>query len=212
MKNKKELAVILSNLKNFQKPKAHFEQYPTPAELAAEVLWYAHLSKDITGKRIVDLGCGNGIFGLGALLLGAKEATLLDIDEDALAIAKENHAYLENVLGKKLIMRLIHADIRNYDITGDVVFQNPPFGVQNKHADKMFLETAMVTAPTIYTMHKKETSTFIRKIATDHHFDASAVFPNQSFVLKPTQKFHTKNKHEIGVTVWKLTRSSLSGF
>ena len=211
MKNKKELAVLLSKLKNFTQPKAHFEQYPTPAELAAEVLWYAHLSKDISGKKIVDLGCGNGIFGLGALLLGAKEATLLDIDEDALAIAKENHAFLEKTLGKKLIMRLIHADIRNYDITCDVVFQNPPFGVQTKHADKLFLETAMITAPTIYTMHKKETSAFVRKIAHDHNYEATPIFPDQAFVLKATQKFHTKNKREIGVTVWKLSKGSLSG-
>ena len=45
---------------------------------------------DLKGKTVLDVGCGSGILGLSALLLGAKSAELVDIDEQATAIAKRN--------------------------------------------------------------------------------------------------------------------------
>ena len=40
--------------------------------------------------RVLDLGCGSGILSIAALLLGAKEITGVDIDENSVKIAKEN--------------------------------------------------------------------------------------------------------------------------
>ena len=42
--------------------------------------------------RILDLGAGSGILSIGALLLGAKNAVGIDIDENSVRIAKENAA------------------------------------------------------------------------------------------------------------------------
>ena len=42
------------------------------------------------GDTVFDIGCGSGILSIGALLLGAKEATAIDIDPDAVSIAYEN--------------------------------------------------------------------------------------------------------------------------
>ncbi len=42
------------------------------------------------GERILDLGCGSGILSIGGILLGAKEATAVDIEENAVETAKEN--------------------------------------------------------------------------------------------------------------------------
>ena len=47
---------------------------------------------DLEGKRILDLGCGSGILGIGAMLLGAKECTALDIDEKAPDVVRSNAA------------------------------------------------------------------------------------------------------------------------
>lgn len=49
--------------------------------------------------RVLDLGCGSGILAVAALLLGAREATGVDIDEVAVRVAKENAA-LNAVAGK----------------------------------------------------------------------------------------------------------------
>ena len=47
-------------------------------------------SLDLSGKTILDVGCGSGILGLCALLLGAESAELVDIDVQATDIAKHN--------------------------------------------------------------------------------------------------------------------------
>ncbi|MGN1133716.1 MAG: 50S ribosomal protein L11 methyltransferase [Oscillospiraceae bacterium] len=40
--------------------------------------------------RILDLGCGSGILSIGAVILGAKSAYAVDIDENSVHIAAEN--------------------------------------------------------------------------------------------------------------------------
>ena len=41
-------------------------------------------------EKVLDLGCGSGILSIAAMLLGAKSATSVDIDQNAARIAKEN--------------------------------------------------------------------------------------------------------------------------
>lgn len=45
---------------------------------------------DVTGKRVVDYGCGSGILGVAALLLGAEQAWGVDNDPQALIATREN--------------------------------------------------------------------------------------------------------------------------
>lgn len=42
------------------------------------------------GKTILDVGCGSGILSASAMLLGAREALGIDIDENAVRVAREN--------------------------------------------------------------------------------------------------------------------------
>lgn len=48
------------------------------------------------GDEVLDVGCGSGILGIASVLLGAKEALGIDIDEMAVKTANEN-AVLNNV-------------------------------------------------------------------------------------------------------------------
>lgn len=45
---------------------------------------------DVNGKTVVDYGCGSGILGVAALLLGAKQAWGVDNDPQALIATRDN--------------------------------------------------------------------------------------------------------------------------
>jgi ribosomal protein L11 methyltransferase len=44
------------------------------------------------GEQVLDVGCGSGILAVAALLLGAQRARAIDVDEDAVRVARENAA------------------------------------------------------------------------------------------------------------------------
>jgi len=46
--------------------------------------------QDVNGKQITDYGCGSGILGLAALLLGASHVVGVDTDPQALEASREN--------------------------------------------------------------------------------------------------------------------------
>lgn len=48
------------------------------------------------GMDVLDMGCGSGILSIASILLGAKSVTGVDIDENAVRIAKDNAA-LNNI-------------------------------------------------------------------------------------------------------------------
>src|SRR2546425_1492055 len=159
---KQQLEILLQKVKVHPNPSANLEQYSTPAGIAADVLWFAYAQGDIASKKVVDLGCGTGILGIGAKLLGAEEVISLDVDESALAVAMKN----AQDLGVDL--SLLTVDVKDFPEPADTVLMNPPFGAQKSdlHADLAFLERALATAPVTYTFHHAETEPFVmRRVA-----------------------------------------------
>jgi putative methylase len=199
--SKAGLAVALSRLKVFENPKIKLEQYPTDSEVAAQLLWNAHLLGDIEDSVIADLGCGTGILGIGALLLGAKKVFFVDKDPDALSVARSNIEEL-NLKNKAV---LIESDIENFMEHVELVIQNPPFGTRNEHIDRTFLVKAFSLSDIIYSMHKESTAGFIDALAKDE----KAVITHHwrfSFPLKATQKFHKRKIERIDVGAWRFER------
>ncbi len=47
-------------------------------------------AQDLTGKTVVDFGCGSGILAIAAIKLGAKRVVGIDIDPQAILASKEN--------------------------------------------------------------------------------------------------------------------------
>ncbi len=75
----------------------------------------------LAGKRVLDVGCGSGILGLCALLLGADSAVLVDIDPQATEVAVHNAAI--NGLGERTAVRTGNLT-EQVSGTFDVVFAN----------------------------------------------------------------------------------------
>lgn len=47
---------------------------------------------EVTGKLVIDVGCGSGILALAALALGAERAIAIDNDPEAIDVTRENAA------------------------------------------------------------------------------------------------------------------------
>ena len=76
---------------------------------------------NLQGKRVLDVGCGSGILGLSALLLGADSAELVDIDSQATAIALHN----AQINGLENRCRILTGNLtEKTDGVFDVVFAN----------------------------------------------------------------------------------------
>lgn len=50
---------------------------------------------DIEGRTVLDLGCGTGMLGIAASILGAGAVVGVDVDAQALTTAAENAAEME---------------------------------------------------------------------------------------------------------------------
>jgi ribosomal protein L11 methyltransferase len=77
--------------------------------------------QELTGKTVIDYGCGSGVLAVAALLLGASNAHCVDIDPQALI------ATLDNANRNKLDLASIHTAIpKEFDtsITAEVVIAN----------------------------------------------------------------------------------------
>lgn len=204
VRSQKELGVFLSRLETFENPSLELEQYATPPPIAAEWIWHMALVGEVANKIIADAACGPGILGLGLLMLGAKKVFFIDKDEKAMAICIRNYNKLkeEYEIGEA---EFITADISLFDHQVDIVVQNPPFGTQNKHIDKIFLEKAFATAPIIYSMHKYSTKEFVQAITKDHNYQITHLWRFE-FKIKKTHKHHKKEKYNVDVGLWRLSK------
>lgn len=201
---KKELSILLSKLKRFVSPDPSLEQYPTDPEIASSVLWLIESQDGFSGKVVADFGSGTGVLGIGALVLGAKRCYFVDVDKKVFPLLKENLEVVEKYCGKKFNYVLVNKDVRQFNSKVDLVIQNPPFGVQNPHADRLFLLKAMESSPLIYSFHKSESSSFISQICKDNGFD-SVLCLKFKFPVRNAMKFHSKKVHFVDVGLWRLS-------
>lgn len=189
---KKDLEIALERVRPFTDPDPALEQYPTPATIAADILFSAYSAGDIQGMKVMDLGCGTGIFSIGAALLGAGMVVGYDISESALEIARENAS------GFGLDIDFKESRIEDVNEGADTVIMNPPFGSQRKGADRPFLEKAMDSAERIYSIHMANTLDFIREYA-EAHGRALASYKIYKYVIPHTFSFHTKTKQTVEI-------------
>jgi putative methylase len=198
------LEIALEGLEGFGEPDPRTEQYVTPAPLAARLLHHAALLGDVAARTVCDLGCGTGVLACGAALLGAARVTGVELDPAALGVAGRNMARLG------VEISLVRGDVRDRAfIAGlgafDTVVMNPPFGAQDPHADRPFVDAAIALAPVVYGVFNSGSLPFLRSYTAGRaelEFAVAGVLP-----LKRTQPFHRHEVVEIPVEVVRLERS-----
>ncbi len=209
MLNKKQLEIVLSKLKPVQNPKPSLEQYTIPSDLAAEILNLASLNGDIEDKVVFDIGCGTGRLAIGSLLLGAKEVVGVDTDYKVLEVSEENlHSVMSQELAVKGSIRFLRSDVQKFSGKCDTVIQNPPFGIQSLHADRVFLEKALECGKRIYSLHKdgyEKTREFLTKFIESKNGKVEQIIPYK-FSIPHMFRFHKKPKKEYNVDLYVIKK------
>jgi len=196
---RKELEIILQGLAPFGERDPRLEQYATPAGIAADLLWEALMRGDISGRSVIDLGCGNGILSIGAKLLGARDVAGIDIDPKAVRVAAANAE------ARGLDIRYTQGSVTSVTGSFDTVVQNPPFGAQRKNADRAFIEKAVEIAPRVYSLHNAVTEEFVVRMVEALGARCEPV-KRFKFEIPYAFEFHRRPKETFSIVLLRFER------
>ncbi|HJJ02407.1 MAG TPA: METTL5 family protein [Methanobrevibacter smithii] len=193
---KKHLEMAIQKVPKHPNPKVDMEQYSTPATIAADLLWNAYSLGDIADKKVMDLGCGTGIFAIASKLLGAASAIGVDIDKDSTDLASSYCGDVDFICSDI-------CDLEN-DFDVDTIFQNPPFGSQKnakKGADLKFISKAIELSPKVlYSFHMASTEEFLISYFEKNDLEITHIF-RYNFPIPKIYEFHTRESANVEVIV-----------
>jgi putative methylase len=192
----KDLEIILTNLLNFKEPKIFLEQYQIPPRLAAMITWRAYQLGDIENKIVADFCCGTGLLAIAAKILGAKEVYGIEIDEDALELAKQNSKSADAKIN------FIQGDVREIQMDFDTILMNSPFGIRGETRDKEFLITALQRSNVCYSLHlyQENNIQFLTQLVKKNGREVKEVIKAE-FEIPKMYRFHKKRYHIIQVAI-----------
>ena len=187
---KSELRKILSKVSDFEDPRIKLEQYITPPALAADLVYTAYMQGDIEGKRVVDLGTGTGILGIGAAKIGG-EVTAVEKDKVALKSARENAEELNAEI------EFIEKDIENFNEKTNTVIMNPPFSV-HLEIELSFWVKAIELGDAVYGISPRGARDSIKSLvrSSNHKLEGLQEY---DIVLPASYGFHTEEGRETPV-------------
>jgi len=200
---KKHLEIVLAQLAPSPKPKLRWEGYTLDAESAAQMAYVAaQVNPDIRGKKVVDLGCGSGILAIASSLLGARWVVGVDIDKDAIKIAKVNDekasAHVDLIVG----------DIKCIAGHFDTTLMNPPFGSWRRGLDVQFLTKALEISDVVYSLHKRSgpVRDFLKQRIPQLGGLIDRVYEMEIVIFR-TYSFHRKRRYPIKVDLYRILRT-----
>lgn len=193
----------LADCRPFADPRADLEQYATPADLAAHLVHLAALQGDLQ-RPVLDLGTGTGVLALGAALAGADRVVGVDLDPDALAVARANARRVDRpdavtwVLGDARTPPVCPAE-------SPTVVANPPFGAVDGHegADRAFLETAAALGGVSYTLHNEGSRDFVAAFAADRGGSVTRAY-RADFDVPRQFPWHERERATLPVEVLRV--------
>ncbi len=202
--SKRKLEIQLGKLKILEKPNLKLEQYPVSAEVAAELLYLAGFENSNLNGRVIDLGTGTGRLVIGAALMGAETPVGVDMDEQSLALAREN----AETAGVEV--EWVQSDVEKVSGIFDAVIMNPPYGTRTSHADTRFLEKAFKLAPVVYSINKSTTREFLVQFARKSGAQINQV-RSMRMEIPHLFDFHQKKQMRVEVDLYRIIRTSSRG-
>ncbi len=142
-----------------------------------------------------------------------KAGCVLSIDKDwrALHILKKN---IKNLNLEQIIFPIC-AEVKYLEISKLLIpknlkittIMNPPFGVQHKTADRIFLEKAFSFSDVVYSIHlaSENVHKFLLKYIKKFNWKVDNVLPF-IMILEKSFRFHTQKKKRVNVNVYRYLK------
>ena len=202
----KHLAIKLSKLAPHPCKDVSLEQYATEGDLASYWMLAVDELDGFEQSTVVDMGAGNGILGIGALLLGASKVIFVETDPAALEAIETNIDALEKNLQGRAELWPATVGLDELPLEDvDIIVMNPPWGVQREKADRAFLEAAFGSkAASIHVLHSDK-ATHLEPMAREQGWWAEVVLRTE-FRLPPTYAHHAQRKGKTDVKCWRFFR------
>jgi putative methylase len=211
---KKELVALIDKTSTFLNPRVDLEQYCIDAVSATDFIYFAGVEfNDIQNKIVLDLGTGTGRLSLLSIFLGSKYTLSIDVDLGALLLFRKN-ARKFNLIPST---HPIHAEISTIEFNPKLLYNskiittvmNPPFGVQKKFADRVFLQKAFEYSTVVYSIHllNKKVNRFLEKFSAERHWKIDQAFP-YNLTLEKSFPFHAQKTKRIEVMIYRFTKKN----
>ena len=158
----------------------------------------AGFERDDLQGATVDLGTGTGRLAIGAALMGARKVVGVDLDEGAIALARENE-----VAAGVQVQWVVSAIV---DVEGryDAVIMNPPYGTRTPHLDVKFLDRAFELAPIVYSIHKSSTRDYLKQAITSRNREIDEI-RGMDLDIPHIFPFHHKKRKSVQVDLYRIT-------
>ncbi|MFW9936316.1 MAG: METTL5 family protein [Candidatus Thorarchaeota archaeon] len=182
---------------------------------AVDIIYFAGFEfNDIQNQIIVDLGAGTGRLSIASAFFKAIYVLSVDIDFSALKILKYNidNLKLNNVIFP-ICAEIGHFELNKLFLPKErkiTTIMNPPFGVQKKKADRIFLEKALSFSSIIYSIHlsNEKVSNFLQNYIKKYNWHIDYVFPYK-LRLEKTFYFHKMKMKMIDVNIYRFKKNNL---
>lgn len=134
------------------------------------------MEQEITeGCKMLDMGCGSGILFIGGMLLGAKDVFAVDIEENAVRIAKKNAA--QNHLSEE------HYTVRCGNVLADTAFREEIGMGYDLITANIVADVLKAMAPLFSQFLKKTGTLIISGIIVERKEEVIAAMEAQGFVV-----------------------------
>jgi rRNA N6-adenosine-methyltransferase METTL5 len=199
----RDLRMGLSEVKGFVQTSVRLEQYLTPHDIAASMVYTAHtVYNDIEDKAVLDLCCGTGMLSIACSYFSPACILGMDICREALGVFRENLGNFgteaELVVGSIDDRALL---CRSFD----TAVMNPPFGTKARHADIKALDLALEVCSIVYSLHKSSTRAYLLG-----KYSGAEVLAEIKYELPRTHSFHRKEKKVVEVDFIRFTQRPCS--
>lgn len=201
----KQLAMTLSKLPPHPAHNAKLEQYATDGDVAAR--WLASIDAEEPFADldcVADLGAGNGILGIGALLLGAPRACFVEVDSQACDSIRAGLDTHDLTYRSEVYCIDIH-EAKAVVNQCDMVLMNPPWGQQRRSADRPFLESAIgIALQSVHVLHSSG-AVHIEPWASDAGWEAKRWM--EAKIPLPKRYAHQKQRRAFtDAAMWCLSK------